>query len=198
MLIDESDVFETDDIKDEDEKFILHLLQKINFSQDGIIYHNEDNDEKSKSATVKDEQKDIKLDNSLLPKPGILENKVKEKMEQDRIKENIKIKNAFSTENNLRKKFKKERKSGFNKRMQYHKEFVNLNKLENRNDIFKKDAITTKTIFAKQNCQANRSTLYSFGGLFPLLNADIANLKFWGKSAVDPKYCFLFADLFTS
>lgn len=97
------------------------MLQKIDFSQYGIIYHNEDDDEKFKSATVKDEQKDIKLDEFLLPKPGILENKVKEKMEQGRIKENIKIKNAFSTENNIKKKFKKERKLDFNKRMQYHR-----------------------------------------------------------------------------
>lgn len=83
------------------------MLQKIDFSQYGIIYHNEDDDEKFKSATVKDEQKDIKLDEFLLPKPGILENKVKEKMEQGRIKENIKIKNAFSTENNIKKILKR-------------------------------------------------------------------------------------------
>lgn len=83
------------------------MLQKIDFSQYGIIYHNEDDDENFKSATVKDEQKDIKLDEFLLPKPGILENKVKEKMEQGRIKENIKIKNAFSTENNIKKNLKR-------------------------------------------------------------------------------------------
>ena len=73
-----------------------------------------------------------------------------------------------------------------------------MNKLENRNDIFKEDDITTKTTFAKQKRQTNRSTLYSFDGPFHLLHADIANLELLGKSAVDPKYCFLFVDLFTS
>ena len=39
--------------------------------------------------------------------------------------------------------------------------------------------------------------MYSFNGPFQLLHADIADIRFFSKSAVDPKYCLLFADLFT-
>ena len=42
------------------------------------------------------------------------------------------------------------------------------------------------------------STLYSFKSQFELLYADIDNITFLGKSAVDPKYCLLINDLFTS
>ena len=44
----------------------------------------------------------------------------------------------------------------------------------------------------------DRSTLYSFNGPFEALQADIADTRFLGKSAADPKYCLLFVDLFTS
>ena len=43
----------------------------------------------------------------------------------------------------------------------------------------------------------NRSTLYSFKGPFEVLQADIADNRFLGKLAVDPKFCLLFVDLFT-
>ena len=33
---------------------------------------------------------------------------------------------------------------------------------------------------------------------FQLLHADVANLQFLGKSAIDQKYCLSFVDLFTS
>ena len=44
----------------------------------------------------------------------------------------------------------------------------------------------------------DHSTLYSIGKPFELLHADIADLRFLAKSAVDPKYCLLIVDLFTS
>ena len=79
------------------------------------------------------------------------------------------------------------------------KEFVNLIiKLENRNDMFERDVVPIKTTFVKQKSQIDRSTLYSFDGPFQLLHADVATLEFLGKSAVYPKYCLLFDDLFTS
>ena len=40
--------------------------------------------------------------------------------------------------------------------------------------------------------------IYSSGGPFQLLDADVCNLKDLGKSATDPKYCLLFVDLFIS
>ena len=42
------------------------------------------------------------------------------------------------------------------------------------------------------------STLYSFKAPFELLHADIADIRFLVKSAVNPKCCLLFTDLFTS
>ena len=40
--------------------------------------------------------------------------------------------------------------------------------------------------------------LYSFKGPFEVLQADIADIRFLGKLAVNSKYCLLFVDLFTS
>ena len=42
------------------------------------------------------------------------------------------------------------------------------------------------------------STLYSFDGPFQLLHADVANLKFLGKSASVPNYALLIVDLYSS
>ena len=44
----------------------------------------------------------------------------------------------------------------------------------------------------------DQSTLYSISKPFEFLHADIADLRFLAKSAVDPKYCLLVVDLFTS
>ena len=49
----------------------------------------------------------------------------------------------------------------------------------------------------KKKRDIDRSTLYSFSGPFELLRADIADIRFFAKSAVDPHYCLLFVDLFT-
>ena len=42
--------------------------------------------------------------------------------------------------------------------------------------FFKKDAVTTETIFVEQKNQNERSILYSFDDRFQLLHADIANI----------------------
>ena len=42
------------------------------------------------------------------------------------------------------------------------------------------------------------STLFSFDGPFQLLHADVANLKFLGKSASVPNYALLIVDLYSS
>ena len=44
----------------------------------------------------------------------------------------------------------------------------------------------------------DHSTLYSIGKPFQLLHADIADTRFLAKSVIDPKYCLLLVDLFTS
>ena len=44
----------------------------------------------------------------------------------------------------------------------------------------------------------DHSTLYNIGKPFELLNGDIADTRFLAKPAIDPKYCLLLVDLFTS
>ena len=53
-------------------------------------------------------------------------------------------------------------------------------------------------MFVEKKHDSDRSTLYSFEGLFQLLHTDMGNLEFLGKLATDPKYYLLFVDLFTS
>ena len=52
-------------------------------------------------------------------------------------------------------------------------------------------------LFVERKRDIDRSTLYSFSGPFELLHADIADIRFFAKSAADPHYCLLFVDLFT-
>ena len=54
------------------------------------------------------------------------------------------------------------------------------------------------TPFVDKRTNIDRSTLYSFSKPFEALQADIADLRFLAKSAVDPEYCLLTVDLFTS
>ena len=71
--------------------------------------------------------------------------------------------------------------------------------LENKN--FKKsnqDILPITTSFYNFKSNVDHSTLYSVGKPFELLHADIADTRFLAKSAVDPKYCLLLVDLFTS
>ena len=93
--------------------------------------------------------------------------------------------------------FNKAAKSAFEK----DKVFVNLyNQLENKK-IFKKpnqDSLPITTPFYDFKSNVDHSTLYSIGKPFELLHADIADTRFLAKSAVDPKYCLLLVDLFTS
>ena len=51
--------------------------------------------------------------------------------------------------------------------------------------------------FVEKKSDVDRSTLYSFSRPFELLHADIADIRFFAKSAADPHYCLLFVDLFT-
>ena len=57
---------------------------------------------------------------------------------------------------------------------------------------------TLNTPFVEKWEDVDRSTVYSFSGPFETLQADIADIRFLGKSAADPKYCLLFLDLLTS
>ena len=53
------------------------------------------------------------------------------------------------------------------------------------------------TPFVDKKTNIDHSTLYSFHKPFEILHADIADIRFLAKSAVDPKYCLLLVNLFT-
>ena len=66
--------------KHEDKKFILDLIDKTDFSQEGNIYFNEDKDEEMKPSIIKDETKNyLKIQDILLPKTEISEKRIEEK-----------------------------------------------------------------------------------------------------------------------
>ena len=52
--------------------------------------------------------------------------------------------------------------------------------------------------YEKKKKDVDCSALYSFKGPLELLHADIAELRYLAKSAVDPKYCLSIVDLCTS
>ena len=88
----------------------------------------------------------------------------------------------------------KARKSIYDK----DKVFVKLyNELEDKN-FYKNNNLPLVTPFVNKRSNIDHSTLYSISKPFELLHADIADLRFLARSAVDPKYCLLIVDLFTS
>ena len=78
--------------------------------------------------------------------------------------------------------------------------FVNsYDKLENKNfKRLKQNVLPITTPFFDFKSNVDHSTLYSVGKPFELFLADIADARFLAKSAVDPKYCLLLVDLFSS
>ena len=79
------------------------------------------------------------------------------------------------------------------------KVFVNLyNQLEDKHFRSKNDVLPVVMPFNDLKSNVDHSTLFSIGKSFELLHADIADTRFLAKSAVDPKYCLLLVDLFTS
>ena len=78
------------------------------------------------------------------------------------------------------------------------KVFVSLyNELEDKN-FYQNNNLPLVTPFINKRSNMDHSTLYSIGKPFELLHADINDLRFLANSTVDPKYCLLIVDLFTS
>ena len=72
---------------------------------------------------------------------------------------------------------------------------------ENRDTIFDEEdeKIPFRMSLIAQKKDIDQSlTLYSIKAPFELFHADIANIKFLSKSAVDPHYCLLCVDLLSS
>ena len=88
----------------------------------------------------------------------------------------------------------KAKKSTYDK----NKVFVDLyNELEDKN-FYQNNNFPLVTPFVNKRSNIDHSTLYSIGKPFELLHADIDDLRFLANSTVDPKYCLLIVDLFTS
>ena len=101
----------------------------------------------------------------------------------------------YSVSNLIRILLNKARKSTYTK----NNVFVNLyNQLEDKNFYQKNNNLPLVTPFVNKRSNVNRSTLYSISKPSELLHADIADLRFLAKSAIDPKYSLLIVDLFTS
>ena len=85
------------------------------------------------------------------------------------------------------------------KRSQYEKNSVFIYLYDKVKDvnIEEKNTVPIFMPFIENKRNIDKSTLYSFNGPFQLLHADIADIRFFSKSAADPKYCLLFVDLFT-
>ena len=77
--------------------------------------------------------------------------------------------------------------------------FVNLYKqLEDKTKFKNTNLLPITTPFYESKSNVDHSTLFSISKPFELLHGDIADTRFLAKSAVDPKYCLLMVDLFTS
>ena len=104
-------------------------------------------------------------------------------------------KSVFYSIGNLSKAIiNKAKKSVYNK----NKVFVNLYEKREDQNFHNEETVSLVTPFVEKKSNIDQSTLYSISKPFELLHADIADLRFLAKSAVDPKYCLLVVDLFTS
>ena len=128
-----------------------------------------------------------------------------------KIKENV-FKENFKRSKNLYNALKKDDESvlfaseRINKQLikkikksKYEKDVIFLrlyNNIENVN-LDEKEEIPTFVPFVENKFDIDNSTLYSFNAPFQLLHADIADIRFFSKSAADPHYYLLFFDLFT-
>ena len=100
----------------------------------------------------------------------------------------------FMEETINEKLLKKIKKSKYDKDKKFVKLFDdNVNFLE---EVM--DSIPIKATFVEKKDNIGRSTFYSFDSSFQFLHADVRNLEFLRKSAIDPKYFLLFVNLFTS
>ena len=90
------------------------------------------------------------------------------------------------------------RKSVYEKDKVFYKLY---NEIENRGTIFDEEdeKIPFRMSFIELKKDIDRSsTLYIIKAPFELFHADIANIKFLSKSAIDPHYCLLCVDLFSA
>ena len=105
-------------------------------------------------------------------------------------------KSVFYLNSTLTKKLlKKLEKSPYQKDHVFKNIYKNL---EEKEITEADEKIPLKTPFIEKKGDIDQSTLYNVEKPFKKVHADIADLRFFAKSAVDPKYALLAVDLFTS
>ena len=88
--------------------------------------------------------------------------------------------------------------SSYNKDQVFYRLFTKLEQNID-DDEEENDQLPFYTPFVEQRKDIDRSSvLYSINGPLQFFHADVAFLKFFAKSAVDPKYALVCVDLFTS
>ena len=94
----------------------------------------------------------------------------------------------------------KSRTSSYEKDKVFYKIYI---RLEDQEIIYdndnEKERIPFYTPFVEQKQDINRSsTLYSLNGPMQFFHIDVADIRFFSKSAIDPKNALLCVDLFSS
>ena len=114
----------------------------------------------------------------------------------------IKDKNSiFYSANKInRTLLNKSRTSWYEKDKVFYKIYIRLEDQEIiYDDHSEKERILFYTPFVEQKQDIDRSsTLYSINGHMQFFHADVADIRFFLKPAVDPKYALLCVDLFLS
>ena len=104
----------------------------------------------------------------------------------------------YSTDKINRMLLNKSRKSAYKKDGVFYKIYKDL---EDKDVIYdrEKARLPFYTPFVEQKKDIDRSSaLYSINGPLQFFHADVADIRFFSKSAVDPKYALLCVDLFSS
>ena len=72
LFIYEEEIFDVEEyLKQKDKKFILGLIDKTDFSREGNIYFQKDNDDKMKPVMKNEKREDFKIEDILPPKAEI-------------------------------------------------------------------------------------------------------------------------------
>ena len=96
---DENNIFENDNIEEEDKKFILDLIDRTNFSMDENIFHEEEDKKEEMKPTIPKEEykKDITIEDIVMKNEHLpISKKAGEKIEEKKLIDGkIKVKDEF-------------------------------------------------------------------------------------------------------
>ena len=105
----------------------------------------------------------------------------------------------FSADKVNKTLLKKSRKSNYDKDKVFYKIYNSLEEKETLYESEDENRIPLKTPFVEQKKDIDRtSTLFSLNSPLQFFHADVADIRFFSKSAVDPKYALVCVDLFSS